>query len=232
MTETPEEKPMTDQPTELVPHDLPELLADLPDPRELKAVIRERIQLAAAEYRAARGDVLQPEDTYDLQRRYQATRERLEQYVRAFQDAVKLVGQLQLEELQDAVGEQDGVPNSGLTIPTAGGDIVVKPDFERKNIIDPDQVRAVLAAQAARNLIGLDLSQVESVEMRFAELVDEAFAALIACGSWTPQITKVKATADAFARAGDDPMAAVLRGTISTRKVYKDRVAVERKAPK
>jgi hypothetical protein len=223
---------MSDEPRDLQQLVPDALLADLPDPRELGRIVKERVQLAYAEFFRLRGEVEQAEDTFDLQRRLQDAHEKLSDYSRAFKDAAVVVRQLQQEELVEAVGEQDGIPTSGLTIPTAGGDIVVKPDVTNDNVIDADQVRTVIAAQAARNIMHVDLALVEDVETTLAELLDEAFGHLLACGKWEPQITKVKATADAFSRAGDDPMAGVLRATITKRRVYHDRVKVERKNPK
>jgi len=226
--------------TDIEPFITASLIDEFPDPQRLRVAVKERIEQAYAGALDERGQVHQPEDTYALHRRLQVTYEQLEAYERGFKSARQVIRQMQEEQLIDAVGEQDGIPASGLTIPTAGGDIVVKPDIENKNVIDPQQVRAVLAAQAARNINALvieehgnpDTGEGGMDETGLAELIDEAFGALIDSGKWEPQITKVKATADAFARAGDDPMAAVLRDTITRTRVYKDRVVAERKTPK
>ena len=216
------------------------LIDRFPDPQDLKRVVKERIEEAYAAAVAERGEVRQAEDTYQVQRRLQATYEQLDAYKRGFGDAGKVIRKMQEEQLLDAVGEQDGIPLSGLTIPTADGDIRVTPEFKRDNIIDPEQVRSVIAAQAARNVNALIVAEHGDPEAHIggmdetelAAVIDEAFGALIGCGKFEPQVTRVKATAAEFARAGDDKMAAALAEAIKVKQTYQDRVKVDRKAPK
>jgi hypothetical protein len=213
-----------------------ELVDGLPDPQELKRVVKQRIESAYAELHEARGQVLRPEDTYDLHRRLQATREQMESYARGFTEVAKLVGQLQQEELVEAVGEQDGVPLSGLTVPTAGGDIVVSPSFKRVNDIDPEAVCTAIVNGVAdawsEPIEHAAVHSTEKLDESLREMLAQALAALTGTGKWEPQVTKLKATAAEWARAGRDDMAAELMRAHSLRQKYQDKVDVTRKAPK
>lgn len=213
-----------------------ELVEGLPDPTELKRVVKQRIQEAYAELYKLRGEVLQPEDTYDLHRRLQATREQMESYQRGFGEVAKLIGDLQQEELLEAVGEQDGVPLSGMTIPTAGGDIVVKPSFKRVNDIDPDQVRTAIVNGVTdawmEPIEHAAVHSTETLEENLREMLAQGLAALVGTGKWEPQVSRLKATAAEWSRAGNDSMAAKLLAAHKIRQEYQDKVDVTRKAPK
>lgn len=213
-----------------------DLVDGLPDPRDLKRVVKERVQAAYAQLHADRGDVLRPEDTYDLHRRLQATREQMDGYARGFQEVSKVIGQLQQEELVEAVGEQDGVPLSGLTIPTAGGDIVVTPAFKRVNDIDADRVQqAIVDGITEAWMEPIEHAAVhstETLEENLREMLAQALTALLGTGKYEPQVSKLKATAQEWARAGRDDMAGTLMAAHEVRKKYQDRVDVTRKEPR
>lgn len=213
-----------------------ELVDGLPDPQELKRVVKERIEQAYAGLYAARGKVLAPEDTFDLHRRLQATAEQMDGYARGFTDVAKLIRQLQQEELVEAVGEHDGVPLSGLTVPTAGGDIVVKPAFKRVNDIEADAVRlAVVNGVTDAWMEPIEHAAVhstESLEENLREMLDQALTVLIGTGKWEPQVSKLKATAAEWSRAGHDQLAAKLMAAHTVRQKFEDKVTVERKTPK
>lgn len=213
-----------------------ELVDGLPDPQDLKRVVKDRIQQTYADLHAARGEVLKPEDTYDLHRRLQATREQMDGYARGFKEVSTLIGQLQEEELVEAVGEQDGIPLSGLTIPTAGGDIVVAPSFKRVNDIDPDAVRAAIVHGIVdawmEPVEHAAVHSTETLEERLRELVEQALGMLLSIGKWEPQVTKLKATAQEWARSGHDELAGRLMAAHEVRQKYQEKVDVTRKAPK
>lgn len=211
-----------------------ELVDGLPDPSELKAVVRDRIQTAYAELFAARGEVSRQEDTYDLHRRLQATRERVREYARGFTEVDKLIGQLQQEELVEAVGEQDGVPLSGMTIPSAGGDITVKPVFARKNDIDPDKIQKALVEAIASAWASsfVNREHLDAVKVDLGEVLTQTLTAVLGTGKWEPQISKLKATAEVWAREGMDALSGDLMAAHTVRKVYQDKVDVSRKASK
>lgn len=213
-----------------------ELVDGLPDPQALKRVVKERIQQAYADLYAARGKVLSSEDTFDLHRRLQATAEQMDSYARGFKDVAALIRQLQQEELVEAVGEQDGVPLSGLTIPTAGGDIVVTPSFKRVNDIDPEQVQtAIVNGITEAWMEPIERAAVhstETLEEALREMLAQALAALVGTGKWEPQVSKLKATAAEWARAGRDDMAGKLMAAHAVKQKYQDRVDVTRKEPR
>lgn len=213
-----------------------ELVDDLPDPQALKRVVKERIQQAYADLYADRGEVLKQEDTYDLHRRLQATAEQMDSYARGFTEVGKLIRQLQQEELVEAVGEQDGIPLSGLTIPTAGGDIVVKPAFKRENDIDAHKVETAIVNGVTEawmeRVEEAAYDSTDSLEEALRELLAQAITALIGTGKFEPQVSKLKATAAEWARIGRDDMAAELMRALNVRQKYQDRVDVTRKAPK
>lgn len=213
-----------------------ELVDGLPDPQALKQVVKERIQQAYADLHAARGEVLQPEDTYDLHRRLQATREQMGGYERGFKEVGALIGQLQQEELVEAVGEQDGVPLSGLTIPTAGGDIVVAPSFKRVNDIEPEAVQTAIVNGVVEAWMEpiehAAVHSTETLEESLRELVQQALTVLIGTGKWEPQISKLRATAQEWARSGHDDLAGRLMAAHTVRQKYQDKVDVTRKEPK
>ena len=212
-----------------------ELVDGLPDPLALQRVVKERIETAYAELHAARGEVLKPEDTYDLHRRLQATAEQMEGYARGFTNVGKLIRQLQQEELVEAVGEQDGVPLSGLTIPTAGGDIVVTPSFKRVNDIDPEQVQTAIVNGVTdawmEPIEHAAVHSTETLEEALREMLAQALTALVGTGKWEPQVSKLKATAAEWARAGRDDMAGKLMAAHEVKKKYQERVDVTRKEP-
>jgi hypothetical protein len=213
-----------------------ELVDGLPDPHALKLVVKERVQQAYADLHAARGEVLRPEDTYDLHRRLQVTREQMDGYARGFQEVSKTIGQLQQEELVEAVGEQDGIPNSGLVIPSAGGDIVVKPSFKRVNDIDPDKVvTAIVNGVTDAWMEPIEHAAVhstETLEENLREMLAQAITALVGTGKWEPQVSKLKVTAQEWARTGRDDMAGNLMAAHQVRNKFEDKVTVERKVPK
>lgn len=212
------------------------LLHGLPDPQELKQTVKLRVQEAYAACYAARGEVLQQEDTYELQRQLQAVAEAFSAFAAGFTEVVKVVRQLQQEELVEAVGEQDGIPISGITIPTAGGDIVVKPAFKRENEIDAGKIQTAIVKGVSEAWDGPIRDTMrqwpEKVTMELQEMLTQALTALVGTGKYEPQISKLKATAAEWARVGRDDMAADLMRAHTIRQNYQDRVDVTRKAPK
>ncbi len=220
--------------TEVQPFVTAALIDELPDPRQLQAAVKARIEEAYAGFVAERGEVTSAHDTFDLQRRLQATAEQCDAYSRGFKSAGTLIRQLQEEQLVDAVGEQAGVPMSSLTVPTAGGDIHIAPDFKNEHSINPDAVAAVLVKRV-RSLHGSAMTNSTPGAFRINALVQavgDTIEMLMATGKYEPQISKIKAAAAELARAGEDAMAAELLGTIASKRVYQGRVKVERKAPK
>lgn len=212
---------------EIEPFVTAELIDNLPDPRDLTRVVKERIESATQQFRAERGDVHLPEDTFDLHRRLQATAEKCADYARGFTAAGKLIRELQREELEAAVGEQDGVPLSGLTVPTAGGDIRIAPDFRNEHTIDPELVQAAIAAK-----LSTEYGPDSEMHTFLCQVARDAMTALCAAGKWEPQVSKVRAVAGQWSRGGDDTAASSLASAVRTKRTFQERVTVERKEPK
>ena len=197
------------------------------EPSVLKRELVRRIQEAYAALTADR-QVHVPEDTYAMQRRLGTTRDQFTGYMAAFQDAVKLLGQLMEEELVEAVGEQDGIPMQGLTVPDAEGDIQLTLDISKVYSIDLDQILAVIEDQV------YDFCE-KSGEAENLGLIpgvaNQAMNQLLALGKFELQVSKVRAYAATLARAGLDTEASIVTGAISERTPYKG-VKFERKDPK
>lgn len=226
---------------------VPVLLADLPEPSSLRRVLLDQVESAYAALRAARGPVTVPEDTFDAQRRLVQARELFAGYSDAFRKARTRIAQILEEELVEAVGEQDGRPNQGLTVPDASGDIRVSLDMARVHDIDTDALVSWVAASYTQRLTELISASLGSLGPAYPPAdggewatssyagdvyteVQGALFALLGLGSFTPQVSKVRALAETLARNGHDSDAAVVRGTIVTRSTYQG-LKVERKSP-
>lgn len=208
---------------------VPAVLAGMPTPELLRTNLHQAINLGVERMRAERGEVTQPEDTFELHRRLAGSIERLSELERVMAGGRKLMAQYQEEELVEAVGEQDGVANRALTIPDVGGDIRVAVDKKHTHEMDADQLRAAIIgalvgqdgggfAELVTDVVNGDHAEYgpEQLESLLVELIDEAMTALIACGSYKPQVSKVRAYADHLSREGQDKLSAVVRGTIRT----------------
>lgn len=119
---------------------------NLPAPSEFARILREWLDGEILAAREARGNVERPEDTHALVRALQGTRELFGEYGRAFTTASGVVSQVLAEELGTAVGEQNGIPNQGMTVPDLDGTLIkMALDTANSYIIDLDVVRAALA---------------------------------------------------------------------------------------
>lgn len=242
---------MTDERAELEP--LPSIFSKLPTAKDLKRQVLEAIDGGYTLLAEARGEVTRPEDTYEVQRRLAGAEETLRDFERAFAEGRKVINSYQKEEFELALGGQEVTPQQSMNIPDAEGDLRVAADTENKYAID---VHALIIAAAAMAFDGRDPSiapltgglhridtQVENVvngdseiepEMLAEVLVEYAIStayALLQCGKFEPQVTKVRAFADATARDGDDKLAATINSAI-VKTVKLKGVKVERKVPK
>lgn len=206
---------------------VPALMSNMLDPVLLRRALKDRIQAAYAELYAQRGRVDTPEDTYAMQRRLAATAEQCKAYAQAFTDARKLLAQLQEEELVEAVGEQDGIPLGGLTVPHTDGDIRISLDAPAVYDIDVDQL---VAAYVAAMVDGMHLNHGEWPEL-IATAITSTVEWIQTIGKFEPQVSKVKAFAATLAREGRDREASVVSGAITQRNPYKG-VKFERAKPK
>lgn len=198
---------------------------DMPSPVEFKRELVDRINTAYYGLLAERGEVHTPEDTFAMQRRLGAERDRFSGYQDAFKAGAALLKELQEEELVLAVGEQDGIPNGGLTIPDAEGDIRISLDAPKSYSIDIDQLVAVLVGVLQDNA-----PEDHDTEYAIQYAVTETVRALRGWGKVEPQVSKVRAWAATLARAGRDKDASVVSGAISESTPYKG-VRFERKKP-
>lgn len=199
---------------------------NFPAPTELKTILITALNERVARIRADR-TVTCPEDAFPLVRSLNECQERMGDYQRAFAAVAGEAKNIAKEEYAEVVPEQDGVPLSDLTVPTAGGDIRFKRDMRNTHDIDMHQVVAVLAAQTAARWTGEQWAVAGPEE--FA--IEVALSALEFVGAAKPKVTAVRALAAQLSRDGDDRLAAVARSAIVTTRKFHG-VKVERERPK
>lgn len=202
--------------------ELDHIVTKFPDHRTLGKALQDGVNATMDQLREARGKVVTPEDTYETVRWAQGIAESFHEYGRAFAGAAALVGQYAEEELVEAVGEQDGIPTRGLTVPDVdGSDIKITKETSNTHHIDRDAVLRALAVSfvhqhdAAGMLAELlsdlyarvemvDESTEEQVyrraEEHLATLLILAFGELAALGTFNLQVTKVEAFSKELAR--------------------------------
>lgn len=208
---------------------VPALVDGLNQPTELKRLLKERVQQAYADLARLRGAVHVPEDTWDMHRRLGGAHDLFKGYQAAFAEVVKLLKQIMEEELIEAVGEQDGIPNQGMTIPDSEGDIRLSRDEPTTYAIDLDQLLAVLADQVAAQLDKTE--RLDADELAAVEVATRMTAkVMLSWGKFEPQVSKVRAYAATLARNGDDQAASVVSGAITQHNPYRG-VKFERKTP-
>lgn len=214
----------------------------LPAPATLKDMLREELSAHVTRERADRGDICQPEDVSPLVRALAGARDAFSEYANAFSSAAALAKRELDEELVQAVGEQDDIPNGPLLVPdTDGTDIRLVPDYGNNHHIDVDQV----ISTAIMNLITIsrdtepewdeDLDDAQAYRDRYelwmAGLMRLAVDHILSMGSYSMQVSKVRAFGVALAGTEADDDAAVIRGAIRTTRNYRG-VKVERKQRK
>jgi hypothetical protein len=212
---------------------LPEVLIGMVEPQDLKRRILQAVQEGYQALTEARGPVGVREDTFDVQRRLGSAGESLKGYAEAFTAGARMVATLQEEELVEAVGEQEGVPREGITVPDAGGDLLIAPRYENEYQGDLDQLVAVVAADVmtgpngrpvadfVRAVVEGDERTPEELEDILHSIVMGALNRLILTGKFTPQVSKVKTYAAGLSRNGRDDLAAVARTSLTKTSVYK-----------
>lgn len=220
---------------ELVP--LPPTVASLPSPREFGRLLREWMESEILRVRAERGEVNTPEDTFELVRSLQRLRELLQEYAHTMTSVANIAAQEVQEELLNAVGEQDGVPLSGLTVPDLDGtEIKMSINAPRTHHIDQATVLDVLVADALDSLdvinatvehavaMALDPETAadsrEQLETILAGALRVAIDRALELGTYSQQVTKVKAFAKRLAGAGQDKLAGVVTASIKTTTEY------------
>lgn len=220
---------------------------NLPSPDSFAKLLRdwldENIQLVRAER-----DVVAREDTFALVRDLQRFREVAADYARAFSSAARVAAQELEEELKYAVGEQDGIPTSSMSVPdTDGTKIKISLDAPNRHTIDPEPVYRSVAVKvitesdilervltaATDVLINPDGKEEprEDFATTVAGLVVTAMQELAQVGNFEPQVSKVRALATWLSAHGMDDAAGVASKAIRTTKDYNG-VKISREVPK
>jgi hypothetical protein len=203
----------------------------LPAARTVVAVLRENLHQLVLDARNARGAVRMPEDTYALVRSLMGVREGAADYAHAFATIRSEADGFIQDDLELAVGEQDGVPNSGMKVPDIDGtDIAISVDSQNQYGFDTTALVKALVFEA------LDQAdEIESPDLArdyVAWLLDTALNRLIGLGQFRPQVTKVRAFADDLSRRDGGPaIASTVMATVTKTAKFKG-IKVERRQPK
>lgn len=205
----------------------------MPAPRTVVAVLRENLHRLVLDARAARGEVRMPEDTYDLIRSLMGVREGAADYAHAFTTIRREIDGFIQDDLELAVGEQDGVPNSGMKVPDVDGtDIAVSLDTRNEYQFDTNALAAAVTFHTLEQHAALFADGGSVSDDGAAELLMAALEQVISLGRFQPQVTKVRAFADDVARIpGGASIAATVRGSVSKTPQFRG-IKVERKQPK
>lgn len=203
----------------------------MPAPRSVVAVLRENLHQLVTTAREERGEVRMPEDTYALVRSLTAVREGAADYAFAFTTIRKEVDGFIQDDLELAVGEQDGVPNSGMKVPDVDGtDIAVTVDTSNQYGFDITALVQALVFEALDQA-----AEIESKELPreyVAWLLGVALERLVGLGQFRPQVTKVRAFAnDLSRREGGPAIASTVMSTVTKTAAFKG-IKVERRQPK
>jgi hypothetical protein len=215
----------------------------LPTARTIRAELRTQLNSAVLAERDRRGEVLRPEDTWAMQRSLASVVEVCGEYSRAFADAVKEAKQIAEEELIEAVGEQDGAPNQGMTVPDAEGDVKISLDNRNDYEIDTEALASAIAfliISDARGQISGWLGAMTSdnrdeahegyaaTEDMIASFIIEAIREFTKLGTFKPGVMKARAFIKELGRVPDaDGVASSVASSIRKTSQYKG-VKVER----
>lgn len=218
----------------------PQVLEAMPDAQVVKRRLLDAIDTEYNLLVAARGEVANREDTYQTIRKVASWHEQAKNLKAVFDDARVRTASLLEDEMVAAVGEQDGMPNEKtLKVPDAAGDVVLTASTTNIYHIDVD---SLISAATAVHLAGGEVAAIvdivngdhqtiapDQLADVLAEICAGVVQAVLACGKFEPQVTKVRAYADAIARGGEDGLSGVV--TDSIRKTVKTNgVTMKRKA--
>lgn len=228
---------MSEERAELEP--LPTLFGKLPTATDLKRQMLEAIDGGYNQLVRARGEVTRPEDTYEVQRRLAGAVDTLSEFERAFAAGRKALNSYQKDEFELALGDREVTPGESMKVPDSEGDLRVSANTENKYSIDPEALMSIAIASTMGSLPswvedivnGDDEVPPDRLEGVLVEAMLNAMRALLQCGKFEPQVTKVRAYADSLARAGADGLAASVNSAIDKTVKLKG-VKVERKEPK
>lgn len=236
---------VTTERAELEP--LPAIFGTLPLPHLLKKAVLDAIDGGYNDLVRARGEVTRPEDTYEVQRRLAGAEETLKEFEQAFGAGRKVINSYQKDEFELALGGREVTPRESMNVPDAEGDLRVAADTSNTYEIDVEALissccASVIGTGAPGTSLDAWVTDIvngdtdpfidpETLPDVLAEALSIGMRALIACGKFEPQVTKVRAYADSLARAGDDHLAATVNSAIKQTVKLKG-VKVERKAAK
>lgn len=204
----------------------------LPTPRDLAGILRANLEEVVTDARKNRGEVLTPEDTYEIQRGLAKVIEGLTDYANVFRKIAKEAAGYVEDELIDAVGEQDGIPTSGLKVPDRDGTTVCI-ELDKANVYGFDTTALFNAvAYHALASIAADDGAEGALDGLLVQAMLTAMTQLVELGKFEPQIRKVEAfTAELSRFPGGDTIASTVTGTIRKKPVFKG-VKVRREQPK
>jgi hypothetical protein len=205
----------------------------MPAPHDLVGILRENLHALVMELREERGEVHAPEDVFVPVRRLGALAEGLQDYGRAFTKVAGEVRGFIQDELIEAVGEQDGVPNSGLRVPDVDGtDLRIELDTRNEYDIDTAMVIQGAALYTLSEYPGRSALANAGLMQDALGLAIAAMETLVECGRFQPQITKVRAMATEIART-DPKVASTITDMLKRAKRSEFRgVKVKREQPK
>ncbi len=214
--------------------------ARLPTTQTIRRQLREQLNSGVLAERNRRGEVTRPEDTWPMQRSLAKVVEVCGEYSRAFADAAKEACQVAEEELVEAVGEQDGMPNGGMVVPDAEGDVRIKLDTRNEYEIDQDALHSAVAFQVLATVSWRDelidtidrdapgAETTEETETLLAGLLVVAMQRLVELGSFRPGVMKARQFVKELGRMpGADGVASSVASSIRKDTQYRG-VKIER----
>lgn len=227
--------------------EIPAVVRNLPTPHDFGQALRLWLDTNLHDAREQRGEVLAPEDTFDLVRKLQRTREVFSDYAHVLNKIVKETAQEIESELASAVGEDDGVPRGSLVVPDIdGSEIRLSLSMPNSHTIDVDPLYGALATlmlntteiqtdvlnAATVVLLTEDMNKaLADLHELLVRMLALAMQELLTVGNFTPQVTKVRALAKALAGLGLDDVASTVTKSIRTKKIYSG-VTVKREQSK
>lgn len=210
-----------------LPVPIGDLPASMPSPFDLAKALERSLMEHVFRLRTERGAVTIPSDVFELVRSLTKSHEILKDYENAFSKARRIVQEEIEGELCEAVGDQEGVPNSGLTIPDSEGDVRISVDSPNSYKFDIDQITKVAIA-ASMNYDTPQGAQPQEAQQYAWNIALEAIGYLLDMGDYRPQVSKVKAMSMNLSRQSDDDLSGALLSSIQKTTAYRG-VKFERK---
>lgn len=219
----------------------------LPAPHDLVGMLRARLEEVINQAREGRGEIVTPEDTFQMQLGLASVIEGLTDYARAFQKIAREARGYVEDELIEAVGEQDGIPMAGLKVPDPDGTTVaISRDITNAYTFDNDALLTAVAhyvlalekipsigdPQIMAQLGLIPTDQASAFDSLLFMFMHNAMEQLMMLGRFEPQISKVKAfTAELARLEGGPQVASTVTSTTRKEPVYKG-IKIQREQPK